>query len=312
LSAGAVPEFIRTPAELDALRARHPDLLVLDARLADDHAAARLPGAVSNCVFEVAFTGRLAGLGAAPGRAVCVYGHDAASGEAADAAAKLVRAGFTRVHVLEGGLAAWRAAGGPVEGTGAAFAAPGWPAGRRELDRVRCRVTWTGRNLLNSHEGEVAVAGGHVDCDAGGLQGGRIVLDLRRLTCADLAGSDLHDVLIAHLESDDFFDTERWPTATYTVKSGRWLDGAAPGAPNLAVAGELTLRGQTHPLDCVLAAGSAPDGTVGAQGALAFDRTRWGVNYGSGRLYRRLAGHLVNDTVELGLRLVLAPAGGGA
>lgn len=305
-----MPQLIRTPADLDAMRAQYPDLLVLDVRLADDHAAARLPGAASNCVFEVAFAGRLAALGAAPDRAVCVYGHDAASLEAADAAAKLERAGFTRVHVLQGGLAGWRAAGGPVESAGSAPALAGWPTGRRALEPGRCRVTWTGRNLLNSHWGEIAVAHGHVECGEGGLLGGEIVLDLRRLTCADLAGSDLHDVLIAHLESDDFFDTERWPTATYTLKAGRWVEGAAPGAPNLAVAGALTLRGATHPLDCVLAAGVATDGTAGAQGALSFDRTGWGVNYGSGRLYRRLAGHLVNDTVELGLRLVLAPGSG--
>lgn len=298
---------IRTPAEMDALRRSHPDLVLLDVRLADDHAAARLPGAVGNCVFEVAFTGRLAGLGATSDVAVCVYGHDDGSGEAADAVAKLERAGFTRVHVLAGGLAAWRAAGGPVEGTGAVPAVPGWPTGRQVLDPARCRVTWTGRNLLNSHWGEVPVAEGHVECCEEGLFGGAVVLDLRRLTCADLAGSDLHDVLVAHLESDDFFDTGRWPTATYTVTSGRWVAGAEPGAPNLAVAGQLTLKGTTRALDGVLAAGTAPDGTVGAQGTLTFDRTLWGVNYGSGRLYRRLAGHLVNDTVELGLRLVLAP-----
>jgi hypothetical protein len=30
------------------------------------------------------------------------------------------------------------------------------------------------------------------------------------------------------------------------------------------------------------------------------------VTYGSGRLFRRLGGHLVNDEIELRLRLVLA------
>lgn len=306
-----MPATDLTPAALDALRAQDPDLLLLDVRLADDHAAARLPGAHSNCVFEVAFAGRLDDLGAARDRAICVYGHDAASAEAADAAAKLARAGFTGVHVLAGGLAAWREAGLPVEGTGRLPDVPGWPTGRCALDLERCRVTWTGRNLLGSHWGEVAVAGGHVECTADGLTGGAIELDLRRLSCADLAGTDLHGVLIDHLQSDDFFDTERWPAARYEIAAGRWREGAGPGAPNLAVEGALTLRGETRPLACVLAAGAAPDGTVGAQGTLALDRTRWGVNYGSGKLYRRLAGHLVNDTIELGLRLVLAPKDGG-
>ena len=45
---------------------------------------------------------------------------------------------------------------------------------------------------------------------------------------------------------------------------------------------------------------------AGAQATVVCDRTRCGVNYGSGRLFRRLAGHLVNDEIELRLRLVLA------
>ena len=36
-----MPPTIRTPADLDDLRRRHPDLVLLDVRLADDHAAAQ-------------------------------------------------------------------------------------------------------------------------------------------------------------------------------------------------------------------------------------------------------------------------------
>jgi hypothetical protein len=51
-----------------------------------------------------------------------------------------------------------------------------------------------------------------------------------------------------------------------------------------------------------------PDGRAGAQGTVSIDRTRWNVMYGSGRYFDRLAGHLVNDEIELRLRLVLADA----
>ena len=34
------------------------------------------------------------------------------------------------------------------------------------------------------------------------------------------------------------------------------------------------------------------------------DRTRWNVNYGSGKLYDGLGMHLVNDDVSLQIRLV--------
>ena len=113
-------------------------------------------------------------------------------------------------------------------------------------------------------------------------------------------------MLIDHLASDDFFDSARFPEARYVIREGRFGPEATPGAAELAVHGDLTLKDVTAPLAFAAAAGVAPDGTVGAQATVAFDRTLWNVQYGSGRLFRRLAGHLVNDEIELRLRLVLA------
>ena len=301
-----MPDTVQTPQDLQKLRDDDPDLVIVDVRLEDDHAAAHLPGAVHDCVFEVTFLKRMADLGAHPHRAVLVYGHAAESAEARVAAAKLEDAGWARVHVLAGGLAGWRAAGGDVEGTGEEPRTPSWPEGTRKLDLAGSKVRWLGRNLLNSHHGEVGLVAGHVDCTGDGLAGGELELDMTRLGCDDLAGSDLHDVLIDHLKSDDFFDVENHPRAVYKIRQARWLPGAPRGAPNLQVEGELTLRGTTAPLAATLTAGVDEDGGTGAQGHLKLDRTVWGVAYGSGRLFKRVGRHLVNDEIELDLRLILA------
>ena len=51
-------------------------------------------------------------------------------------------------------------------------------------------------------------------------------------------------------------------------------------------------------------AGITAEGKAAAQASFAIDRTRWNVKYGSGRLFRNLGGHLVNDMIELQLRIV--------
>ena len=57
-------------------------------------------------------------------------------------------------------------------------------------------------------------------------------------------------------------------------------------------------------------AGVTADGTAfAAQAAFGIDRTQWNVIYGSGKFFRRLGGHLVNDRIDLQLRVV-APLGG--
>ena len=47
-----------------------------------------------------------------------------------------------------------------------------------------------------------------------------------------------------------------------------------------------------------------PEGKFAAQASFAIDRTLWEVLYGSGKYFRNLGGHLVNDLIELQLRIV--------
>ena len=56
--------------------------VLLDVRLEEDYALARLPGSKNNCVFEVAFLDRMADVAPDKGATICVYGATADSYEA--------------------------------------------------------------------------------------------------------------------------------------------------------------------------------------------------------------------------------------
>jgi polyisoprenoid-binding protein YceI/rhodanese-related sulfurtransferase len=281
-----------------------PPPVLIDVRLDSDHACSRISGAVNNCVFEVAFPERMAELAADKTRAVCVYGADEGSLESRMAAEKLCRAGWEEVLDLREGLSGWRAAGFPVEEAAPPTSHPTIPSGAHALDLAESHVRWTGRNLLNKHEGTIRVSAGELRVESGRVAGGRFVLDMQGIECTDLVGDALHDVLIAHLKSDDFFDVEVFPEATFVITQTSLIDNASPGAPNLAVAGELTLKGITQPLEFEVCSGVTEEGKLAAQAAFSIDRTRWNVFYGSGKFFRNLGGHLVNDLIELELRVV--------
>jgi polyisoprenoid-binding protein YceI len=221
------------------------------------------------------------------------------------AAEKLERAGYTGTLELREGLEGWRTAGHPVAESGATPAAPRIADGSHELDPVESRIVWIGRNLVNRHWGHVALAGGRAHFQNGVPVAGEAALDLTRISCADLAGSDLHDVLVHHLESDDFFDVARFPEAKFSFDAAE-ICSDKPGCRNLKLRGDLTLRGVTRPLVIDAAAGTLPDGRAALQSAFTIDRTTWGVIYGSGKFFTRLAGHLVNDEIELQLRVLTA------
>ena len=272
------------------------DVQLLDVRLPRDFETAHLDGAQNNCVFEVAFAERLSQTASAPKKTTIDYGANDQSHEANVAAEKLRR--------LEGGIEAAEHAdvalirGGPSPSEAAIV------DGIRNIDLEESRVEWLGRNLLNKHWGTVALEAGHLTFAGGTLSGGEIVIDLTRLECTDLAGINLHDVLIAHLHNDDFFDVENHPNARLVITQVEPGLELAPGSPNLKITANLTIRGQTHPIDFTASAGLTEEGKPAAQAAFSIDRTRWDIIYGSGKFFHRLAGHVVNDQLEFQLRII--------
>ena len=282
-----------------------PDAQLLDVRLEDDYEAGHIAGARNNCVFEVAFASRLPACAPDKDAVTVVYGADGESGEAAAALEKLTRLGYRDARILEGGLRAAAAAGVEIV-AGRALPAPlPLPEGKVAIDLEESRIEWLGRNLINRHTGTAALQSGHLEFTGGQMTGGEFVIDLTRLQCTDLAGSPLHDVLIAHLHNEDFFDVERHPSARFVIRQVRPApEETTPGSRNLHIRGDLTLRGQTHPVEFAAAAGLTEQGKPAAQAAFSIDRTRWGVLYGSGRFFRRLAGHLVNDHLEFQIRII--------
>ena len=293
-----------TLPELSALLDAGCAVTLLDVRLPEDHACGHVPESVNHCVFEMVFAEKVTEAFPDKDTHLILVGWGGISQEAEVARQKLARAGYRTVQILQGGIHGWTEAKLPLDQPAPASPAPQWPVGRRALDLDLCRVEWLGRNLLNKHFGTVPIHEGYLDFDAAGpLCGGQITLDLTGLTCTDLAGTPMHDILIEHLQGDDFFDVEHYPTAVLTLTKATRI-AETPGAPNLEITADLTLRGVTHSICFLASGGLTTEGKPAAQAALAIDRTRWGVIYGSGKFFQRLAGHLVNDRIEFSVKLV--------
>ncbi|MEM0895758.1 MAG: YceI family protein [Verrucomicrobiota bacterium] len=291
-------------SELEAALITENPPVLLDVRLEDDYGAAHLPGAVNTRVFEVTFLDQVAEAVSDKSKPLVTYGFGGESHEARVAAEKLMASGFTNVTIFEGGMKAWTEAGKPIEGSGNTPADPAAPHGKKNLDLAESKVEWLGRNLLNKHWGTLGLQSGWLEFDQGSLIGGEFVIDMEALSCTDLAGDPLHDVLIAHLKNDDFFDVEKFPTAGFAINEVTEFPQAAPSEPNIEIGGDLTLKGVTNPLSFPAVSGITADGQAAAQAAFAFDRTAWGVIYGSGKFFHRVAGHMVGDMIEMQIRMV--------
>ncbi|MGV3660307.1 MAG: YceI family protein [Prosthecobacter sp.] len=279
----------------------------------EHYQCAHIPGAVNACVYEMTFLDKVAELMQAKDKGknspIIVYGAGGGSLDAEVAAEKLRHAGYTSVEAYTGGLAEWVETGHATEGSGAPAkadteAVKTAPAdGTFSVDTEQSVVRWTGRNLFNHHHGTLKLAGGEITVKDGALTAARFTLDMTSIVNEDLTDPDYNALLIRHLKDDDFFAVERFPTAEYVCAEALPLPGCTPGTPNFTLHGALTLRGVTRELSfpAVIAAADADHLTGQAQ--IEFDRTQFGANYGSGRLFAFLGKHVVNDHVQLHLKL---------
>jgi len=274
---------------------KHADsnLQLVDVRLPDDYEEAHITGAKSNCVLEVEFLSRLEDVAPDPEAWTVLYGINDESSEAIVAFWKLKKKRYSNLSILEGGFDAATSClsiekGQPLPSP------PPVPDGRYLVDLDESRCEWTGRNLINKHRGTVAFSSGHLIFEEGRLVGGEVILDLKEIACSDLEGSPMHQVLIDHLQSDDFFDVENFPIITVSI------DKMSQGKTFASV----TMKGVTHPVTLQTREGLNDDGLPVAQAFCSIDRTKWGVIYGSKKFFKRLAGHFVHDEIELDLRIV--------
>lgn len=287
---------------LAELEAQPKAFTIVDVRLAEDYQDGHIPGALNHCVFEVVFLERLRQAIPDPTTPLVVYGASAQSHEARMAVEKLERAGYTAVQEFRPGWAGWP--GQPPSAPTPASAPP--LNGRHLINLEESRIEWTGRNLLNKHYGSLHFASGYLDFQDGRLTGGNFAFDLASLTCHDLKDSPLHPVLLHHLWDHDFLDVEHHPTAGYTITSAEIHSHLPPGSPNLSIQGELSLKGITRPLALSAVAGLSSEGKPAAQATVQFDRTEWNILYGSGKFFHRLGGHLVNDLIEIQVKIITA------
>jgi polyisoprenoid-binding protein YceI/rhodanese-related sulfurtransferase len=291
----------------DWLKENEPPVL-LHVLPEESYSREHLPGAHRATVYEVDFLDQARQAAPDANRPVVVYGAGAESKEASVAGDKLQKNGYTNVWEFAGGLKEWRKQAFPVEGQPSADEHEPQPlSGSFRLDLEKSVIRWTGANLASSHAGTLHFNDGTFDLHNGRLIDARFEINMQSLACDDLKDPQLNQMLIAHLSSDDFFDIAKYPTARFVLSTADPLAAVTPGSPNYRMTGELTVKGVTDQITFPAIIGQTDSSTLAAQAHLEFDRTRWDVQYGSGKFFASLGKHLVNDLVHLHLVIAAMP-----
>lgn len=119
-----------------------------------------------------------------------------------------------------------------------------------KVDTMNSRIEWKGYKVLKSdqttHFGSIKFESGDVTVKDGKLQSGKFVADITTLENIDLKDDqEMKAKLEGHLKSGDFFEVEKFPTASYEITK---VTENTAGDYNTLLEGNLTIKGITKPV----------------------------------------------------------------
>lgn len=118
------------------------------------------------------------------------------------------------------------------------------------VDTMNSKIEWKGFKVLKtdntSHFGSIKFENGEVTINENKLESGKFVVALTTLANSDIKDADDSAKLNGHLKSADFFDVEKFPTASYEIT--KVSEAPAGGDYNTVLDGNLTIKGITKPV----------------------------------------------------------------
>jgi polyisoprenoid-binding protein YceI len=169
-------------------------------------------------------------------------------------------------------------------------------------------INWEGyKPGQYSHYGTIKIQNGQIGVKDGAPESGNFTIDMTSLENTDLAESPEDKAkLEGHLKTGDFFEVEKFPTATFEVTGVE-----AGGIENAThtVSGNLTMKGISKAVN-IPATVSMADGKISiVTPEFTINRTEWDIKYKSG-LAGAVGDAIIADDVKLKITLVGSPNAG--
>jgi polyisoprenoid-binding protein YceI len=166
-----------------------------------------------------------------------------------------------------------------------------------EIAVAQSNIDWTGKKVTGAHWGTIGVKNGNLSVSEGKLTGGKFVIDTASIKILDVTDPATNAQFYGHLASDDFFSIEQYPEANFEITS----------VNNNQVAGNLTIKGITHPISFDANVSIAGD-TLTATGKIVIDRTKYGIKFRSGNFFTNLGDNLIYNDFDLNVNLTAKAA----
>jgi hypothetical protein len=152
-----------------------------------------------------------------------------------------------------------------------------------DIDLGKSKLYWQGTKVAGRHWGDIKFKSGKVMTKDGALTGAEFVVDMKSFNATDLQGERAQK-FNGHMQGADFFEVEKFPTAVLKVKK---VEG-------FTVTADMTIKGVTKEVKFLVANNGKK-----FVGTLTFDRTAFGIKYGSKSFFKSIGDKAIDNEVSL-------------
>ena len=166
-----------------------------------------------------------------------------------------------------------------------------------KTSQLICRA----EKLNAKHFGNVKLENGElrINCD-GKLVDANFTIDMRSITNLDIESNQYNAMLVDDLKSSRFFDVDKYPEAIFKLIRSTPLENN-----KFNILGQLNIKGNIGPVNIPIDLEYKDNGNIIASGVCSFDRTKFGLVYGSNSFFDKLGDEAIANIVSLEFEIVL-------
>lgn len=161
------------------------------------------------------------------------------------------------------------------------------------IDKIKSVIHWKGYKPVGSQEGTIRLLSGSINVKNSQIKGGNFVADMN--TIKDNGGSER---LENHLKSADFFEVEKYPTSSFTIKN---IKNSKEGT---FLIGDLTIKNRTKeiaiPVTIEISSNTIKINTK----TIKINRADFNVKYKSKSFFDNLKDKFIEDNFDLQVNIV--------
>lgn len=158
-------------------------------------------------------------------------------------------------------------------------------------------VKWVGYKLTGQHEGTITIKEGELTFENETLKSGTFVMDMNSISTTDLEGGSKNR-LDGHLKNEDFFDVEKYQTASLKFKTVKPTSEKNKAGNNYFVVADMTIKGITNEVFFKM---NVFENSATAN--LKIDRTKFNITYKSATLTSIVKDKAIYDEFDLSVKL---------